>query len=167
MPLGAAPTSGSVEVGAASLDASATAGVVVTGASVTTLGAVMLGANPVTTALPSTVTVKAYYDVFGVGTASANLQFNGSTAKPITAADDIYMWNSVYGRWDDLNVTTENVGVNAYGNYVTVTGASITGTAFALVTAYFGEIGHLFGMKTAGCPGKSATPINEWRWTKI
>jgi PleD family two-component response regulator len=33
--------------------------------------------------------------------------------------------------------------------------------------AYFGEIGHLFGMKTAGCPGKSATPINEWRWTKI
>jgi hypothetical protein len=26
-------------------------------------------------------------------------------------------------------------------------------------TAYFGEIGHLFGLKTAGCPGKSATPI--------
>jgi hypothetical protein len=25
--------------------------------------------------------------------------------------------------------------------------------------AYFGEIGHLFGLKTAGCPGKSATPI--------
>jgi len=25
--------------------------------------------------------------------------------------------------------------------------------------AYFGEIGHLFGMKTAGCQGKSATPI--------
>jgi hypothetical protein len=24
---------------------------------------------------------------------------------------------------------------------------------------YFGEIGHLFGMKTAGCPVKSATPI--------
>jgi hypothetical protein len=24
--------------------------------------------------------------------------------------------------------------------------------------AYFGEIGHLFGMKTAGCPVKSATP---------
>jgi hypothetical protein len=24
---------------------------------------------------------------------------------------------------------------------------------------YFGEIGHLFGLKTAGCPGKSATPI--------
>jgi len=25
--------------------------------------------------------------------------------------------------------------------------------------AYFGEIGHLFGLKTAGCPVKSATPI--------
>jgi hypothetical protein len=24
---------------------------------------------------------------------------------------------------------------------------------------YFGEIGHLFGLKTAGCPVKSATPI--------
>jgi type I restriction enzyme M protein len=28
-----------------------------------------------------------------------------------------------------------------------------------LILAYFGEIGHLFGLKTAGCPGKSATPI--------
>ena len=27
------------------------------------------------------------------------------------------------------------------------------------VTGYFGEIGHLFGLKTAGCPAKSATPI--------
>jgi hypothetical protein len=27
------------------------------------------------------------------------------------------------------------------------------------LNAYFGEIGHLFGLKTAGCPGKSATPI--------
>jgi hypothetical protein len=26
-------------------------------------------------------------------------------------------------------------------------------------SGYFGEIGHLFGMKTAGCPVKSATPI--------
>ena len=29
----------------------------------------------------------------------------------------------------------------------------------ALQAGYFGEIGHLFGMKTAGCPVKSATPI--------
>jgi amino acid transporter len=28
-----------------------------------------------------------------------------------------------------------------------------------ILVAYFGEIGHLFGLKTAGCPGKSATPI--------
>jgi len=27
------------------------------------------------------------------------------------------------------------------------------------LAGYFGEIGHLFGMKTAGCPVKSATPI--------
>jgi hypothetical protein len=26
--------------------------------------------------------------------------------------------------------------------------------------AYFAEIGRLFGMKTAGCSGKSATPID-------
>jgi len=25
--------------------------------------------------------------------------------------------------------------------------------------AYFAEIGRLFGMKTAGCSGKSATPV--------
>jgi len=29
----------------------------------------------------------------------------------------------------------------------------------AVEIAFFGEIGHLFGLKTAGCPGKSATPI--------
>jgi hypothetical protein len=131
-PLGAAPTNGSIEVGAASLDASATAGVVVTGAAgSTTLGAALLGANPVTTALPSTVTAKSYYDVFGVGTAvTANIQFNGSTAKPIASTDLVYMWNSVFGRWDALTTAA-----NAYGNYVTVTGANIpSGTVFALVT---------------------------------
>jgi len=30
---------------------------------------------------------------------------------------------------------------------------------YMTLTGYFGEIGHLFGMKTAGCPVKSATPI--------
>jgi predicted nucleic acid-binding protein len=34
--------------------------------------------------------------------------------------------------------------------------------------AYFGEIGHLFGLKTAGCPGQIGHPhLNERRWTKI
>jgi hypothetical protein len=33
------------------------------------------------------------------------------------------------------------------------------------VIANFAEIGHLFGLKTAGCSGKSATPW--WRWTKV
>jgi len=27
------------------------------------------------------------------------------------------------------------------------------------ISAYFAEIGRLFGMKTAGCSGKSATPF--------
>jgi hypothetical protein len=130
MPLGSAPTNGSVSVGAAtSLDASATAGVIITSATSTELGAFILGANPVTTALPSTVVAKGYYDVFGVGTASANLQFNGSTAKPIASTDLVYMWDTVFGTWDVLAT-----GANAYGNYVTVTGANISGTVFALVT---------------------------------
>ena len=34
-----------------------------------------------------------------------------------------------------------------------------------LITANFGEIGRLFGVKTAGCSGKSATP--GWRRTKV
>jgi hypothetical protein len=130
MPLGAVPTSGSVEVGAASLDASATAGVVITGAGSTTLGAVLLSANPITTALPSTVIAKSYYDVFGVGTnVTANLQFNGTTAKPIAATDMVYYWDSVYGMWRDAGAAA-----NAYGNYVTCTGETITGSVFALVT---------------------------------
>ena len=34
--------------------------------------------------------------------------------------------------------------------------------------AYFGEIGHLSGLKTAGCPGQIGHPhLNERRWTKI
>ena len=89
-----------------------------------------MGANPVTTALPSTVTAKSYYDVFGVGTVvTATIQFNGTTAAPIAATDLVYMWNTVYGRWDVLAT-----GANAYGNYVTITGANISGTVFALVT---------------------------------
>jgi hypothetical protein len=28
-----------------------------------------------------------------------------------------------------------------------------------LLYGYLGEIGHLFGLKTAGCPVKTATPI--------
>jgi hypothetical protein len=131
-PLGAAPTNGSVEVGAASLDASATAGVVVTGAvGSTTLGAVLLGASPVTIALPSTVVAKTYYDVFGVGTAvTATIQFNGSTAKPVASTDVVYMYNAAFGRWDPVATSA-----NAFGNYVTITGANIpSGTAFALVT---------------------------------
>jgi hypothetical protein len=36
------------------------------------------------------------------------------------------------------------------------------------LAAYFGEIGHLFGLKTAGCPGQIGHPhLNERRWTKI
>jgi hypothetical protein len=36
------------------------------------------------------------------------------------------------------------------------------------MSAYFGEIGHLSGLKTAGCPGQIGHPhLNERRWTKI
>jgi hypothetical protein len=171
MPLGSAPTNGNVSVGAAtSLDASATAGVIITSATNTELGAVMLGANPVSVALPSTVTVKGYYDVFGVGTATANLQFNGSTAKPITAADDVYMWNTVYGRWDDLGATTVPMAVaNAFGNNVTVTGANITGSIFALVTI-LPTVPPVTPDVTPQYPGSGATdvPVNvTFTWPAV
>jgi hypothetical protein len=140
-PLGSAPVAGIIGVGSLSLDTSATAGVVITGATNLTaqevLGAFILSGNPVTTALPSivtsAVTAKSYYDVFGIGTTSttvlAALQFNGSTAKPIGANDEVFYWDPVMGQWDIVSSSA-----NAYSNWVQVTGANITGSIFALAS---------------------------------
>ena len=107
-PLGSAPFMGIIGVGATSLDASATAGVVITDAAGLTaqqvLGAFLLSGNPVSVALPSTVTsavtAKSYYDVFGVGAAvSAILQFNGSATKPIASTDELFAWDPINGVW--------------------------------------------------------------------
>jgi hypothetical protein len=136
-PLGAAPTAASISLGAVTastgtFDASATAGVIVTGSSATTeIGAVLFGANPLTTAIDSAYTAKTYYDVFGVGTGvTATLQFNGSTAKPIASSDAVFMWNAIFGRWDKLTGT----GANAYGNYITTGAVNISGTIFCVAT---------------------------------
>jgi len=133
MPLGSAPASGLIEVGADSLDASATAGVVITNASVTTLGAFILSGNPIGTPLPSTVlsavTAKAYYDVFGVGAASADLQFNGSTTKPIASTDQVFAWDPINGVWNIVAPAG-----NAFSNWIQISSANIDGTIFALAS---------------------------------
>jgi hypothetical protein len=137
-PLGSAPTKGIIGVGANSLDASATAGVVITDAvttpvGFTTLGAFLLSGNPVSVALPSTVTsavtAKSYYDVFGVGTVSADLQFNGSATKPIASTDELFAWDPINGAWNIVG----SAG-NAYSNWIQVAGADITGSVFALAS---------------------------------
>ena len=48
---------------------------------------------------------------------------------------------------------TQSLGTASIGHADTVS------RAITKLGGYFGEIGHLFGLKTAGCPGKSATPI--------
>jgi hypothetical protein len=138
-PLGSAPVSGLIGVGATSLDASATAaGVVITDAAGLTaqevLGAIILNGNPVTVALPSTVTsavtAKSYYDVFGVGTTvSANLQFNGSATKPIASTDELFAWDPINGVWNVVG----SAG-NAYSNWIQATDQNISGSIFALAS---------------------------------
>jgi hypothetical protein len=136
-PLGSASSMGSISAGpvtatTGTFDTSASAGVIITSPSVTTeLGAIVLGANPITVAIPTGEVAKSYYDVFGVGaTVTASLQFNGSTAKPIAATDVIYMWDSVNGTW---NVVSN--GGNAYSNFIlTNVPVSIAGTYFCVAT---------------------------------
>jgi hypothetical protein len=147
LPLGAAASASNSNTGSTKLDATATAGANITASSGTTaptiLGAAALAANPVGPALPSTVTVVKYFDVFGQGGAGytgSTVDFYGPTAGSITANSAIYFYNTAFGTWQLATKQT----VNVFGNYVEVTIDGTTGTVptlaqfaglpFALVT---------------------------------
>jgi hypothetical protein len=142
-PLGSLPTSTNFTTGApASFDATATAGVNVTAITgATVVGAAALTGNPVTPTISSANTVVKYFDVFGIGTATATIQFFGATPASITANSQIFFYNSTFGTWQ----TCANQTINTYGNYVQVvitgvaandapTAAQFNGLPFALVT---------------------------------
>ena len=120
--------------------ASATVGVNVTastGAGI--IGATALAANPVGVAIPSADTAVKYWDVYGT-VAGATIDFYGTTAAPVTAANSaVLFYNSVNGTWVNAGGTA-----NAFANYWEIyvgstTGSVITatqfnGTPFVLVT---------------------------------
>ncbi len=135
LPLGKAATASSFAA-ALTLNATATARVNITASTASTLlGAGILTGIPVGVALPTTVTAVNYYDVFGVATTAATIQFYGTTTAPITASSAVYFYNTTFGRWDPAAYT-----VNIFGNYVEVTvgatptAAQFVGLPFALVT---------------------------------
>jgi hypothetical protein len=147
-PLGAAPSVATFVTGPAglTLTAATTVGVNITASTgMTTLGAAALAANPVSAALPSTVTLVKYFDVFGFGNASASatVDFYGTAAASVTSASTVYFYNSASGAW----VAASNVTVSTANGFVEVAiapGAGATpntapspaqfeGTPFALV----------------------------------
>jgi len=141
-PLGAAPSAATFVTGASgiTLTAATTVGINITASSgMTTLGVAALSANPVSAALPSTVTLIKYFDAFGFGSVSGNasIDFYGTTASPVTAANSALLcYNTVNSTWTNINATA-----NAFANYMEITvgaGGNITaaqflGTPFAMV----------------------------------
>ena len=104
------------------------------------LGATALAANPVAVAIPSADTAVKYWDVYGTIDASATIDFYGTTAAPVTAANSaVLFYNSVNGTWVNAGGTA-----NAFANYweiyigttsgCVVTPAQFNGTPFVLVT---------------------------------
>ena len=114
--LGAATSAGTFTT-AATLTAATTIGVNVTASTgATMLGATALSANPVAVAIPSAYTAIKYWDVFGTVT-SATVDFYGTTAAPVTAANTALLWyNTVNGTWTNTNATA-----NAFANYMEIT----------------------------------------------
>ena len=104
------------------------------------LGATALAANPVGVAIPSADTAVKYWDVYGTIDTSATIDFYGTTAAPVTAANSaVLFYNSVNGTWVNAGGTA-----NAFANYweiyigttsgCVVTPAQFNGTPFVLVT---------------------------------
>ncbi len=129
-PLGANPTASMFVLGATgmTLTAGATVGVNVTASSgLTTLGAAVLGSNPVTATLPATVTPLRYFDVFGFGTGatSATIDFYGATATPVTAISQVYFYNTTTNNWQIASNFTVNTSASGF---VEVTIASAAGS---------------------------------------
>jgi len=95
----------------------------------TTLGASALTANPVSAALPATVTLIKYFDVFGFGNSSstATVDFYGTAASPVTRRSAVYFYNSAAGTW----VSASNFTVNTAANYVEITITPAAGSTVA------------------------------------
>jgi hypothetical protein len=130
-PLGSLPTSTNFTTGVAltSFDATATAGVNITAiAGATVVGAAALTGNPVTPTISSANTVVKYWDVFGIGTTTATIDFYGATPASITANSQIFFYNSTFGTWQTCAFQT----INTFGNYVEV---KITGATTDAPTA--------------------------------
>jgi hypothetical protein len=146
--LGAAPSASVFVTGASGLTLAAANNVgvnITASAGMITLGAAALTANPVSAALPSTVTAINYFDVFGFGTASASatIDFHGTDAAPVTSGSTVYFYNSASGAWvqaSDCTVSTANgfvevsiaPGAGATAN-TAPSPAQFEGTPFALV----------------------------------
>jgi hypothetical protein len=131
-PIGAAPTAATFVTGASgiTLTAATTVGIDITNsAGMATLGASALKANPVSTALPSTVTLIKYFDVFGFGNSSstATVDFYGTAASPITAASAVYFYNTAGSTWS----LASNFTVNNAANYVEITITPADGSTVA------------------------------------
>jgi len=120
--LGAAPSPAIFVTGASGLTLTAdmTVGIdIIASTGMTTLGAAALTSNPVSAALPSTVTLIKYFDAFGFGSVSGNasIDFYGTTASPVTAANSALLcYNTVNSTWTNINATA-----NAFANYMEIT----------------------------------------------
>ena len=126
--LGAAPSPAIFVTGASGLTLTAdmTVGIdIIASTGMTTLGAAALTANPVSAALPSTVTLIKYFDAFGFGNASASatINFYGTTASPITSDSTVYFYNSASSAW----VAASNCAVSTANGFVEISIASGAG----------------------------------------
>jgi hypothetical protein len=142
-PLGAAPVAASYATGATGmmLTANKTVGVNITAsANITAFGASAFDVNPVSQALPSSATLLRYFDVFGVAnptTATATIDFYGTTANPVTANSTVYYYNAGAGTW----FAASNVTVNTAGNFVEIKIAPAgTGAATAPAPSLFDDL---------------------------
>jgi hypothetical protein len=143
-PLGANPTASMFALGSTgmTLTAGTTVGVNVTASSgLTTLGAAVLGSNPVTTALPATVTPLRYFDVFGFGTGatSATIDFYGTTAAPVTANSQVYFYNTTTNNWQIASNFTVNTSASGLVE-VTIASAAGSTPVTAPTPAQFGGL---------------------------
>jgi hypothetical protein len=157
-PLGAIATADSF-ASAAAVDATATAGVnVINIAGCTLVGASALPSNPVTAAIPSTVTVKQYYDIFGTtATGAVDIKFFGTTANPITSSSLVYFYNTAWGTWQQVAGCT----VNPFGNFVEVSftavaTSSTSGTGIAQPS--FSQLGGMPWALVTTIPAAPAAP---------
>jgi cobalt-zinc-cadmium efflux system protein len=99
---------------------------------------------------------------FGVIVAGIDIAIAGwKIVDPIIATmiGIIILWGSIGLVRESVDILMETVPKEIQLDRVTETIKSVNGVVELHDIAYFGEIGHLFGLKTAGCPVKSVTSI--------